>query len=120
MSAGYYNKEWATGDIIEATDLNAITPLIFGLLYNDTDEVLETTLTVQEIFDGLVEHNIGIISTVDTEFMIYNLIVIVSVSFEERSMKYYMKGYGSNNGVLSEMNFQASSSSSKFHLVTNP
>lgn len=118
MSTGY-NKEWETGDIIEATDLNGITPLMFGAVYNETEDVVETTLTVQEIFDGLLTHHIGIIVNANVDYMVYDLIIIVAFSFEERANKYYMKGYGSDLGTITQINFEASSLSSKFHLVTN-
>lgn len=116
MSASY-NKEWATGDIIEATDLNAITPFMFGLVYNETSDWDETTATVQQIMDGLSEHHVGLVVTYDAENIVYTCDIVLRLGFEERTGLYNMTLYGDYLGSVMTVNLVASSVDGKFHTV---
>ena len=119
MSEPMY-KEWQTGDIIEATDLNAITPLIDALAYNETTEKIETSLTAHELIEKLFEHKTGYLIMYNSSYMSYNCSQIVSIVYDERAVTYTMKTYGTLMGgdiVTSEFTASAYGDTAHFQYV---
>lgn len=113
------NKEWETGDIIEATDLNSITPFMFSLVYNEQAEWYETTVTVQEILDALASHYLGFAVNIDTESFGYTCLIVLDMGYNENTDKFSITLYGSNAGNIDTVEMIASGLDGKFHTVSS-
>lgn len=113
------NKEWETGDIIEATDLNAITPFMFSLVYNEQSERYETSATVQEILDALAAHYLGFAVNIDTESFGYSCLIVLEMGYNENTDKFSITLYGSNDGNIDTVEMTASGLDGKFHTTSS-